>query len=237
VSNVDISQLKQQAAEYAVTQFVRSGMLIGLGFGSTAIHAVNKIGAMLQEGKLENITAIACARSTEEHAIRIGIPMVEFQPDTSIDITIDGADEVDPDLNLIKGGGGALTREKVVATASQREIIVVDESKLSDVLGTCWHLPIEIVPFGWQTQMGYLQSLGADPVRRTTGDGTPVITDQHNFIIDANFGLITDPTSLAEKLNARPGIVEHGLFLGLATDVVVASAKGITHLQKDPNPK
>ena len=236
MSSTDIAQLKQQAAEYAVTQFIQSGMLIGLGFGSTAIHAVNKIGALLISSDLKDITAIACAKSTEDHARQLGIPLIEFGPDTEIDITIDGADEVDPQFNVIKGGGGALTREKVVATASKREVIVVDEGKLSDVLGTQWHIPIEVVPFGWQTQMGFLRRLGADPVRRMDQDGSPIITDQHSYIIDADFGQITDPVGLAAILKARTGIVEHGLFLNLATDIIVASTSGITHLQKDSNP-
>lgn len=227
------AELKQQAGEYAATEFVRSGMLLGLGFGSTTIHAINKIGERIQSGKLTGITAIACARSIEEHARKLGIPLVEFTPDTVIDVTIDGADEVDPQFNLIKGGGGALTREKVVATASKREVIVVDESKLSDVLGTNWHIPIEVVPFGWQTQIGFLRNLGAVPVRRTSEDGSPIITDQHNYIIDANFGQIEDPEGLGAIIKARTGVVEHGLFLGLATDVIVASPQGITHLQKD----
>lgn len=227
-----IAQLKQEAAEFAVTEFVQSGMLLGLGFGSTAIHAVRKISELIQSGALTNITAIACAIPTEDHARELGIPLVEFTPDTKIDLTIDGADEVDPHFNLIKGGGGALTREKVVATASRREVIVVDESKLSEVLGTQWHIPVEVVPFGWQTQMGFLTSLGADPVRRTNKDGTPTITDQHNYIIDANFGQITDPEKLAAQIKSRTGILDHGLFLNLATDIVVASKSGIIHKQK-----
>jgi len=228
-----LAQLKKQAGEYAVTEFVRSGMLLGLGFGSTAIHGVNKIGELIQSGELTNITAIACANQTESLARQLGIPLVEFTPDTVIDLTIDGADEVDPQFNLIKGGGGALTREKVVAIASKREVIVVDEGKLSDVLGTNWHIPIEVVPFGWQAQIGFLRNLGAEPIRRALEDGSPLITDQHNYIIDANFGLITDPEGLGAKIKARPGIVEHGLFLGLATDLIVASMNGITHRYKE----
>ncbi|MFN2146736.1 MAG: ribose-5-phosphate isomerase RpiA [Anaerolineales bacterium] len=228
-----VTELKKEAGEFAVTHLVRSGMLLGLGFGSTAIHAVNKVGELVQSGELTGITAIACARETEDHARQLGIPLVDFAPDTVIDLTIDGADEVDPHLNLIKGGGGALTREKVVATASKREAIIVDESKLSEVLGTNWHIPIEVVPFGWQTQIGFLRDLGAEPVRRTLKDGTPYLTDQHNYIIDANFGPISDPYALGATLKARPGIVEHGLFLGLATDLVVASPDGISYKQKD----
>ncbi len=234
MSEKPLDQLKKEAAEFAVTQFVRSGMLLGLGFGSTAVHAVRKIGELVQSGELTGITAIACARETEDHARQLGIPLVDFTPDTIIDLTIDGADEVDPHFNLIKGGGGALTREKVVATASKREVIVVHEGKLSEVLGTNWPIPIEVVPFGWQTQIGFLRSLGAEPIRRTLDDGSPLITDQHNYIIDANFGPISDPRTLGAVLKARPGIVEHGLFLDLATDLVVAGPDGITYSQKEP---
>ncbi|MBN2043500.1 MAG: ribose-5-phosphate isomerase RpiA [Anaerolineales bacterium] len=230
---VDTSLLKKQAAEYAVTQFVQSGMLVGLGFGSTAVHAVRKIADLLQTGGLKNISAIACAKYTEDYARQLGIPLIEFAPDTEIDITIDGADEVDPNFNLIKGGGGALTREKIVAAASRREVIVVDENKLSERLGTNWPVPIEVIPFGWQTQIRFLRNLGADPVLRVDQDGQPVITDQHNYILDANFGQITNPEFLADRIKAHPGIVEHGLFIGLATDIVIASPSGINHLQKE----
>ena len=112
---------------------------------------------------------------------------------------------------------------------------MVDESKLSDVLGTKWHIPVEVIPFGWQTQMGFLASLGANPVRRTNEDGTPTITDQHNYIIDANFGQIDEPEKLADQLKSRTGIVEHGLFLNIATDIVVATKTGILHKQKQAN--
>jgi ribose 5-phosphate isomerase A len=230
-----IADLKREAAEFAVTEFIQSGMLLGLGFGSTAIYAIHKIGELIQSGALTGITAIACAKSTEDHARELGIPLVEFSPDTKIDLTIDGADEVDPQFNLIKGGGGALTREKIVATASHREVIVVDESKLSNVLGTKWHVPVEVIAFGWQTQMGFLASLGAAPVRRTTKDGSPTITDQHNYIIDANFGQIDKPGQLAAQLKSRTGIVEHGLFLNIVTDIVVATKTGIIHKQKQAN--
>jgi ribose 5-phosphate isomerase A len=153
-----------------------------------------------------------------------------------VDLTIDGADEVDPELNLIKGGGGALLHEKIVAQASLREIIIIDESKLSPVLGTHWPLPVEVVPFGGQSQKCFLTSLGARVTVRQQQDGTPFRTDQGNAIFDCAFGPILRPVELAAKLDARTGIVEHGLFVGLATEVIVAGADGIRHLTpQQPN--
>lgn len=227
------TQQKKAAGEFAVTEFIDSGMLVGLGFGSTAVHAVRKLGELIQQGELRSITAIACARSTEDLARELGIQLIDFTPDTVIDVTIDGADEVDPDFNLIKGGGGALTREKIVAQASRRQIIVVDESKRVPLLGTSWPVPIEVIPFGWQTQMGYLNSLGAEPVLRLSDNRQPYRTDQGNYIIDANFGPIEQPGVIAGLLEGRSGIVEHGLFLNLATDLVVSGAGGTVHLKKE----
>jgi ribose 5-phosphate isomerase A len=224
-----IQEQKKQAAEFAANKFIQPGMTVGLGFGSTAIHAVNRIGDLIQDGTLSGIKAIACALSTEEHAASIGIPIIDFTETTSIDVTIDGADEVDPNLNLIKGGGAALTREKIVAQASRREVIVVDASKHSPHLGTRWPVPLEVIPFGWQSQAGFLRSIGAEPILRRNEDGKPIITDQGNYIIDANFGPIEDPQTLVLQLESRAGIVEHGIFLNLATDVVTATSEGITH--------
>ena len=140
-----------------------------------------------------------------------------------IDVTIDGADEVDPQLNLIKGGGGALLREKIVAQASRREIIVIDESKLSPQLGTHWPVPVEVLAYGWQSQARHLTFLGAKVTIRRNDDGSEFRTDQGNMILDAHFGPIADLEGLARKLAARAGILEHGLFLHLAHDVIVAS--------------
>lgn len=150
-----------------------------------------------------------------------------------IDLTFDGADEVDPALNLIKGGGGALLREKIVAQASRREIIIVDESKLSPTLGTHWAVPVEVIPFGWRSQAAYLESLGAQVLLRPGDDGTPFKTDQSNLILDCDFGPISDPVSLGARMDARTGIVAHGLFLELATDVIVAGALGVRHLRRE----
>ena len=223
-------KLKQQAAERAV-EFVKSGMVVGLGHGSTAFFAVRRIAQLLHEGQLQDILGVPCSLQVEEEAQRLGIPLTTLDEHPVVDLTIDGADEVDHSLNLIKGGGGALLREKMVAQASRREIIVVDESKLSPALGTRWPVPVEVIPFGWRSQAAYLESLGARPILRLSSDGAPFTTDQNNLILDCHFGPISQPTQLAARLGERAGIVEHGLFLGLATDVIVASDEGIRHLK------
>jgi ribose 5-phosphate isomerase A len=230
--NGDTLQFKQQAAERAV-EFVESGMVVGLGHGSTAIFAVRRIAQLLREGQLQDIFGVPCSRQVEGEAQRLGIPLTTLDEHPVVDLTIDGADEVDPHLNVIKGGGGALLREKVVAQASRREIIVVDESKLSPALGTHWPVPVEVVPFGWRSQAAYLESLGARPVLRQNSDGTPFQTDQGDLILDCHFGPIQDPVQLAARMSERAGIVEHGLFLGLATDVIVAGEQGVRHLKSD----
>lgn len=229
---MQIAALKRQAGELAVS-FVESGMVIGLGHGSTAAFALRRIAQMLRDGQLRNILGVPCSTQVEHEARQLGIPLTTLDEHPVIDLTIDGADEVDPDLNLIKGGGGALLREKIVAQASRREIIVVDESKLSPALGTHRPLPVEVVPFGWRSQAAFVESLGARVVLRQDGAGHPLKTDQGNWILDCHFGPIADPWQLARKLEARAGIVEHGLFLALATEVIVAGAQGIRHLRRD----
>jgi ribose 5-phosphate isomerase A len=219
---------KQQAAERAV-EYVQSGMVVGLGAGSTAILATRRIGQLLREGRLRDIVGFPCSSAIEAEARALGIP-VTLDPPGAVDLTIDGADEVDPDLNLIKGGGGALLHEKIVAQASLREIIIVDESKLSPALSTHWPLPVEVIPFGWHSQLRFLEAMGARVTVRQQGDGTPFKTDQGNLILDCAFGPIRQPAALAARLDARVGIVEHGLFIGLATEVIVAGADGVRHL-------
>jgi len=227
---VDLSALKQQAAERAV-DFVESGMVLGLGHGSTTLFALRWIAHLLQTGQLRDILGIPCSTHVEADAQKLGIPLTTLDEHPVIDLTIDGADELDPQLNLIKGGGGALLREKIVAQASRREIIVVDQTKLSPTLGIQWPVPVEVVPFGWRAQVAYLESLGARPILRLGDDGTSFTTDQGNLILDCHFGPIQDPAKLAEQMNGRAGIVEHGLFLGLATDAIIAKESGIYHLK------
>jgi len=224
--------LKCQAAEYAV-RYVESGMAVGLGTGSTAIFAVRYIGELLRAGTLKNIVAFATSQVTWDEAVQLNIPMLSEDLPRVLDVTIDGADEVDSQLNLIKGGGGALLREKLVAQNTTREIIVVDESKLSPRLGTRHVLPVEVLPFGWRSPASYLEALGAKYVVRRTADGEEYRTDQGNMILDCDFGPIASPAQLADQLDHRAGILEHGLFVGLAHMVVVSGLGGIREMLPD----
>jgi ribose 5-phosphate isomerase A len=220
---------KQQAAEAAVAE-VQPGMAVGLGTGSTAIFATRRIGELLQRGELRDLVAFATSEDTRRAAEALGIPVLPEELPRTLDLTIDGADEVDPALNLIKGGGGAHLREKIVAQASARELIVVDETKLSPRLGTHHALPVEVLEFGWSSQARYLETLGATISVRTGPDGHWFRTDQGNLVLDCAFGPIVDPPALADQLAGRAGIVEHGLFLGLASAVVVAGRDGVRWL-------
>jgi len=226
--NDPLVRYKEEAARRAV-EFVQSGMVLGLGTGSTAILATRLIGQLLAQGQLRNIVGLPASQATAEEAVRLHIPLLSNEAPRELDLTLDGADEVDPQMNLIKGGGGALTREKIVAQASRRVVILVDETKLSPCLGTHWPLPVEVLAFGWRSQARFLESLGASVKTRRSSDGTAFLTDSGNSILDCQFGPIPDLNSLAARLSARAGIVEHGLFLGLATDLIVAGHGGVRH--------
>lgn len=219
---------KIAAAHWAV-RFVENGMKVGLGTGSTAIHATRRIAELLAAGELRDLMGFATSRATYAEAVRLGIPMLDDDLPADLDLVIDGADEVDPALDVIKGGGGALLREKIVAQTSRRVIIVADEGKLSPQLGSQWPVPVEVLPFGWRSQARYLEALGAAWTLRHTPDGRQFVTDSGNMILDCAFGPIADPARLAALLGERAGIVEHGLFIGLTTDLVVAGSDGIEH--------
>lgn len=227
-----MDELKKQAA-YRAVEFIQSGMTVGLGTGSTVKFALERIAELLKSGQLKNILGIPSSIRTERLAASLSIPLTTFEEHWVIDLTIDGADEVDPSLDLIKGGGGALLREKILAQASRRNIIIVHEGKLSRQLGASWPLPLEVLPFAMPLIAEYVQALGARATLRKRKDGEIFLTDQNNWVIDAHFGPIPDPAKLGNLLNQRAGIVEHGLFLGLATDVVVAGKDGIQILQRD----
>jgi ribose 5-phosphate isomerase A len=228
-----IAQLKRQAAETAV-ESVESGMIVGLGHGSTAIWATRRIAELLAAGSLKNVLGVPCSITVEAEARQLGIPLTSLDDHPVVDLTIDGADEIAPNLDVIKGGGGALLREKMVAQASRREIIVADDSKVSPALGTRFAVPVEVIPFGWRAQVVFLESLGARVNLRQNQDGSPVKTDQGNFILDCAFGPISDPGRIAARMNERAGIVEHGLFLGLVTEVIIAGGSGVRQ-QKRPS--
>ncbi len=220
------------AAAHAAVEMVESGMVIGLGTGSTANYATRRIGELYRTGALTDIVGIPSSIRTEELARELRIPLTTFDQHPRIDVTIDGADEVDPSLNLIKGGGGALLREKVLAQATHKNLIIVDESKMSARLGQKWAIPIEVIPFAVDSEEIFLKSIGGKPLRRETDDGKPYQTDQGNYILDTDFGPIGNLDELAGYLNDRAGIVEHGLFLGLAAAVIVARESGIERMER-----
>ncbi|MCP4417883.1 MAG: ribose-5-phosphate isomerase RpiA [Chloroflexi bacterium] len=217
---VDIAELKRQAAERAV-EFIESGMVVGLGTGSTAVYAVRALGRLLKNGRLHNIVAIPTSEATAREAQLHNIPLVTFNTHPIIDLTIDGADEADPNLDLIKGLGGALLREKIVAAVSQRLIIVADHSKSVAQLGSLAPVPVEVIPFAERPVADYLRSLGGRVEKRQV-DGTDFITDENNIILDYHLSPIADPQQLAQVIRQQPGVVEHGLFLNMATDLILA---------------
>jgi ribose 5-phosphate isomerase A len=227
---MSLDDLKRQAALKAV-EFVQSGMIVGLGTGSTAVHATHAIGEMLADGRLHHILAIPTSQTTAQQAQQAGIPLTTLNQHPEVDITIDGADEIDPHLNLIKGLGGALLREKIVAVASQRVIIISDERKRVSQLGSRAPVPVEVIRFAQQPVTQHLQSLGARVVLRQENDET-FITDEGNIILDCHFGPINEPQQLAQAIRQRPGVVEHGLFLNLATKAIIASSQGLDIVSK-----
>jgi ribose 5-phosphate isomerase A len=222
MTNMDT--LKQMAALEAV-KLIESGMVVGLGTGSTAAFAVAALGEQVSKG-LE-IIGIPTSERTANQAESLGIPLGNFATHAHIDLTIDGADEVElGTLNLIKGLGGALLREKIVASASQKLVIIVDESKLVEHLGMKTPVPVEVVPFGWQATQGKLEKLGATVELRMNG-ATIFITDGGHYILDCQFGAIANPTLLESQIAQTVGVVESGLFIGMTSQVIVAGASGI----------
>jgi ribose 5-phosphate isomerase A len=216
-----ITQAKKAAGEKAAA-LVQSGMLVGLGTGSTAYWAIEKIGAMVKEGL--SIRAVATSEASEQQARGLGIPITSFSEIQQLDIDIDGADEISYDLQITKGGGGALLREKIVAMASRKRVIVADERKYVKTLGQ-FPLPLEIVPFGWELVFKTVQTLNGNPVLRTKED-KPYITDNGNYIIDCAFGAIENPEQLHHQLKGITGVVETGLFINLQPTVIIAYANG-----------
>ena len=218
---------KRRAAERAA-DFVESGMRVGLGTGSTARHVVDVLAERLRSGELRDIVGVPTSRATEEHARASSIPLATLDAQPRLDLTIDGADEFDPRLDLIKGLGGALLWEKIVASVSQRFVIVADESKEVDRLGTRAPVPVEVVPFGWRTHLEPFEALGARPVLRSSATRVPFVTDSGHYIIDLHFrDGIADAAALDHALRERPGVVATGLFLNQVDTVLIASAAGV----------
>ncbi|MEJ8572923.1 ribose-5-phosphate isomerase RpiA [Microbaculum marinum] len=223
-------ELKRRAAERALT-FVTSGMRLGLGTGSTAAHFVELLGARVRAGHLD-VVGVPTSEATHRLAVQHGVPLTSLDDTPELDLTVDGADELDHDLRLIKGGGGALLREKIVAAASGRMVVIADQSKLVATLGR-FPLPVEVIPFGYRsTALAIARAagkLGLDPVLhlRSGSSGSPFRTDSGNLIYDCDLRAIPDADALAAALTAIPGVVEHGLFIGLCSAAVVAGADGI----------
>ena len=222
-------QLKKMAAERALA-FVEPGMKLGLGTGSTAAAFVDLLGAKVAAGL--KVICVSTSEATERQARGLGIPMTTLDEEPFLDLTIDGADELDEELRLIKGGGGALLREKIVATASDRMIVIADASKRVETLGK-FPLPIEVIPFGLKATLGMIETLAEDcgcvgelKVRKTAS-GEPFRTDSGNLIVDAHFGAIGDPDSLDTALKLIPGVVENGLFIGIADTAIIAGPDGV----------
>lgn len=230
--SLNAEQLKRAAAERAV-ELIEDGMTLGLGTGSTARHVLQVIAERRARGELSRVIGVPTSRATQDLATELGIPLTTLDEHPQLDLAIDGADEVDPDLNLIKGLGGALLWEKIVANAAERLVIVVDEQKLVERLCDRAPVPIEVVTFAWSTHLKFLEDLGGQPKRRESGSGEPFVTDGGHYIIDCGFedGL-ADAWLLEMELQQRPGVVESGLFLDMAEAVVVAAAGGINVLAR-----
>jgi len=228
--NADVLELKRVAALHAV-EYVRDGMKVGLGTGSTAALAVEALGQRVRQGL--QIVGVPTSERTAALARQLSIPLATLEEHPQLDITVDGADEVDlASLDVIKGLGGALLREKIVALASKLEVLVVDESKVIKRLGEHTPVPVEVVQFGWSETASALRSLGCDPQRRNTKEGGPYITDGGNYLLDCHFGAIDDPPLLATRIKAITGVVEHGLFIGIAHRVVIASQGGVRVVER-----
>lgn len=225
--------LKQQAASRALA-YVRSGMILGLGTGSTTTYFVEMLGERLQRGELRDIAGLPTSERTAARARAVGIPLTTLADHPRLDLAVDGADEVDPALNLIKGLGRALVREKIVEIHADCFLVVGDESKLVSRLGR-GPLPVEIVPFGAEAHVRWLNTLGCRAELWREADDSPVVTDNGNYLARCWFPAgIADPYALARLLADRPGIVEHGLFLDMASAVIVAGSEGIRVLERTP---
>lgn len=218
---------KQLVGEKA-TEYIKDGMIVGLGTGSTAYFAIIKIGELVKNGL--KIKGVPTSKQTEELALSLDIPLLEMAEITKIDVTIDGADEYDPQKQLIKGGGGALLREKIIASITDFYVIIADQSKQSEVLGS-FALPVEITPFAKEITLMQLKKLGCEPKLREK-DGKLFITDNQNYIADCKFSAIANPEELNQKLNLIPGVVENGLFVNMANIIITEDGKGGVNIKE-----
>lgn len=226
------AERQKEAAGTRAAEEIQPGMVLGLGTGSTVAHFLLALGKRYAEGDLAGIVGVPTSVHTEAVARDLGLPITTLEEAGTLDVTVDGADEVDPKLNLIKGLGGALLREKMVAQATRRLVIIVDEGKVVQRLGTRSPLPVEVVPFSWRSHLPFLREHGAEPELRRSQDGDPFETDNGNCILDCRFpDGIPDPAALDQALSARAGILESGLFLGLAREAIVGASDGVQILR------
>jgi ribose 5-phosphate isomerase A len=223
------SELQKEIAGRASVRYVSAGQIVGLGTGSTAVHAIRAIGERVREGL--KILGIPTSQRSKELAQSLGIPLTTLDEYQEIDVTIDGADEFDPALNLIKGGGGALLREKIIASATRQLLIVADSSKQVPMLGK-FPLPVEVIPFAQTLLMKKIIALGASVRLRVDASGNPYVTDEGHHILDCRFEKIPDPAALAHTLSCIPGVVEHGLFVGMADMVIMAKGTQVVELRR-----
>lgn len=223
----------KEAAGIQAAGLVRPGMRLGLGTGSTVAFFLDALARRLKDGELGDIVGVPTSLRTDARARELGIPLTTLAQTRTLDLTVDGADEVDPALDLIKGMGGALVREKMVAQATEHLVIIIDEGKLVDQLGTRSPLPVEVLSFGWESHLDFLEKRGAVPELRMAENDAPYRTDNGNFILNCRFpGGISDPGNLETALNSRAGIVGTGLFLGMAREVLVGKPSGVSRLQR-----
>jgi ribose 5-phosphate isomerase A len=225
-----MEQLKQKAGEEAAKR-VMNGQRIGLGTGSTVRYFLEALGRRLAEGDLSDIAGVPTSERTETIARSLNITLTTLEETPVLDLCVDGADEVDPQLNLIKGLGGALLREKIVASASRYFIVIVDKAKLVKKLGRDCPVPVEVLPFGWNVTADQIKAIGGRSVLRM-GDVSPYKTDQGNYILDCHFEAIGSPQELGERLDSIPGALGHGLFLGVANEVIIGTPDGVEVLRR-----
>lgn len=221
----DVLVREKRAAAESAAALVTSGAVVGLGTGSTAAIAIEELGRRLREGEVADISGVPTSNASHRLGLECGIPIADIESTPVIDITIDGADEIDPLQRVLKGGGGALLREKIVAARSRRWVIIGDSTKVVDRLGSRYPIPIEVVKFGWSAHADALRAMGAVAVLRQGTGEAPFVTDEGHYIIDARFphGL-DDPEGLARAMRNRPGVVETGLFLGFRPEVIIGRA-------------
>jgi ribose 5-phosphate isomerase A len=222
------NEQEKQAAARASLRFVQSGQVVGIGTGSTADYFIQLLGEKVKQGL--RIRGIPSSDRSRVRAASLGIPLTTLEECPEIDVAVDGADEMDPQLRLIKGGGGALLKEKIVASASKQFVIIAHASKRVPELGA-FPLPVEVIKFAQAVVMRKIQSLGAQVFLRNSADGSPYLTDENNHILDCSFGRISDPERLARQLSDMPGVVEHGLFIGMASLALIAKGSEIIEVR------